>query len=82
MKIELIGEERDDGTLYFSSPGLPGFHFIMAKDENPMDAMIPALMEFLPLYLSAKLRDMPPVIRPARGGWFRNTKMMRLSLTV
>lgn len=34
IKIKLTGEETDDGRIYVTSPALPGFHYILDKNDN------------------------------------------------
>jgi hypothetical protein len=54
---------RDDGSVYLSSPDLPGLHYICPEGEDPAAALAPILAEFLPRYYEAKLRHERATIR-------------------
>ena len=56
LRIELHGEEADDGRILVRSPDLEGFYFVVEADEDPLDAMEPTLMEFIRVYLKAEVR--------------------------
>lgn len=44
---------REDGSLHVRLKNLPGFHFILAKDEAVESSLTPALDDFLSMYLPA-----------------------------
>lgn len=56
LRIELHGEEADDGRILVRSPDLEGFYFVVEPGEDPLDAMKPTLMEFVHVYLKAEVR--------------------------
>ena len=56
LRIELHGEEADDGRILVRSPDLEGFYFVVEPGEDPMSAMEPTLMEFMSIYLKAEVR--------------------------
>ena len=56
LRIELHGEEADDGRILVRSPDLEGFYFVVPPGEDPVSTMKPALMEFMHIYLKAKVR--------------------------
>ena len=56
LRIELHGEEADDGRILVNSPDLEGFHFVVNPGEDPFSAMKPTLLEFVRLYLKAEVR--------------------------
>lgn len=64
LKIELRGDEADDGRILFKSPDLDGFYFIVNAGEDPIAAMEPTLMEFIGLYLKAEIRKIEPTQTP------------------
>ena len=52
----LSPKERDDGSLYYTCPELPGFHYIVAPGEELAATLVPAFKEYLALAVStAKL---------------------------
>ena len=57
LKIELCGEEADDGRILIKSPDLEGFYFMVNPDEDPWTAMKPTLLEFMRLYLKAEVGE-------------------------
>ena len=64
LRIELHGEEADDGRILFRSPDLEGFYFVANPDEDPCAAMEPTLIQFLSLYLNAEVRKIQPAQTP------------------
>ena len=56
LKIELRGDEADDGRILVRSPDLEGFYFVVQPGEDPMTAMKPTLTEFMRIYLKAEVR--------------------------
>lgn len=56
LKIELHGEEADDGRILVRSPDLEGFYFVVQPGEDPVTAMKPTLIEFVGIYLKAEVR--------------------------
>ena len=55
LKIELHGEEADDGRILVRSPDLKGFYFVVNAGEDPLSAMKPTLMKFIYYYLNAEV---------------------------
>ena len=55
LRIELHGEEADDGRILVRSPDLEGFYFVVPPGEDPVSTMKPALMEFMHIYLKAEV---------------------------
>ena len=72
LRIELHGEEADDGRILFKSPDLEGFYFVVNPDEDPCAVMEPTLMQFLHLYLNAEIRKIQPAQTPRQ---FRREKL-------
>ena len=64
MRIELHGEEADDGRVLFKSPDLEGFYFVVNPDEEPCVAMDSTLTQFLSIYLNAEIRKIQPAQTP------------------
>ena len=56
VRVDLHGEEADDGRILVRSPDLEGFYFVVKPGEDPMTAMEPTLVEFMRIYLRAKVR--------------------------
>ena len=71
ISFTLIGEEREGGYTYFTSPELKGFRYLSAPDDDgdELEAMKPILVEHLTAYLRAGIT--PPCkitiqdVRPA-----------------
>ncbi len=57
--FRLSATEREDGSIYYTCPDIPGFHYIMARGETPQTTLIPAFQEFL----SLSARTAQPTIR-------------------
>ena len=55
LRIELHGEESDDGRTLVRSPDLEGFYFVVPPGEDPVTTMKPTLMEFVRIYLKAEV---------------------------
>lgn len=55
IKITLIGQEREGGYIYLTSPELKGFSFMLEPGEDDLKAIIAAMDEPLHAYLEAKL---------------------------
>lgn len=55
--IGVTRSRRADGSTYYSSPDLPGFHFISAPGEAPGGPLRAALKQFLEYYVPAKLQQ-------------------------
>ena len=72
LRIELHGEEADDGRILFKSPDLEGFYFVVNPDEDPCVAMEPTLIQFLSLYLDAEISKIKPAQTPRQ---FRREKL-------
>ena len=53
--IELHGKEAKDGRILVTSPDLKGFYFVVQPGEDPIEAMTPTLIEFMGVYLNAKV---------------------------
>lgn len=64
LRIELLGEEFEDGRILFKSPDLEGFYFVVNADEDPRIAMESTLMQFIGLYLNAEVRTIEPLQTP------------------
>ena len=56
LRIELHGEEADDGRILVRSPDLEGFYFVVPPGEDPLSTMRPTLMGFVHVYLKAEVR--------------------------
>ena len=56
LKIELHGEDAEDGRILVRSPDLEGFYFVVPPGEDPVSTMKPTLMEFVQIYLKAEVR--------------------------
>jgi hypothetical protein len=61
--FRINARRREDGSVYLTSPDLPGLHVICPKDQDPAEALAPVLAEFLPRYYEAKLRNERATIR-------------------
>ena len=61
ISIRLERRETTDGRFFVTSPDLRGFCFILEADDDPMEAMMPTLREFIPRYLDAELKDLEEV---------------------
>jgi len=61
--IRINARQREDGSVYMTSPDLPGLHYICPEGKDPIEALAPILAEFLPRYFEAKLRNDRPMIR-------------------
>ena len=44
---------RPDGSIYITSPDLPGLHVVVEKGDDPLAVMEAVLKDFLPLYEAA-----------------------------
>ena len=64
LRIELRGDESEDGRILFKSPDLEGFYFVVNPDEDPIEAMKPTLMKFLSLYLKAEVKEIASAQTP------------------
>ena len=64
LKIELHGEEAEDGRILVRSPDLEGFYFVVPSGEDPVSTMKPTLMEFVQVYLKAEVRRIESVQTP------------------
>ena len=64
VRIELHGEEADDGRTLVRSPDLEGFYFVVPPGEDPVTTMKPTLMEFVRIYLKAEVRKIERAHRP------------------
>ena len=64
LSFKLESAETDDGRILLSSPDLEGFHFLMSTDEDPKEALIPTIIEFMSLYLKAKVKNLTPAQSP------------------
>lgn len=66
--LDLTGNERANGSMYFTCEELPGFHFILAPEEDIDSTLIPALKEFMALHLTYKIRTtIPRLLRVERA---------------
>ena len=61
--FRINARRREDGSIYLTSPDLPGLHVISPKGEDPAVNLGPILAEFLPRYYEAKLRHEEATIR-------------------
>ena len=61
--FRITARRREDGSVYLSSPDLPGLHFICPPNKDPVAELSPILAEFLPRYFEAKLRHEKATIR-------------------
>ena len=61
--FRINARRREDGSIYLSSPDLPGLHVICPPDKDPAAELAPILAEFLPRYFEAKLRHEKTTIR-------------------
>ena len=61
--FRINARRREDGSVYLTSPDLPGLHVICPEGQDPADALPPILGEFLPRYYEAKLRNERATIR-------------------
>jgi hypothetical protein len=73
-----------DGRIHVKSDDLPGFHFILEEDEkdNPLEALAPALDEFVPLFLAARLKaesEKPVSVRVRKNSWRQAITMHELA---
>ena len=67
--FRINARQREDGTIYLSSPDLPGLHYICPVGKDPAQELAPILAEFLPRYFEAKLRhETASIRREGRGG--------------
>ena len=53
IMIHLEGERAENGRIYITSPDLRGFYFVLEEGEDPIEAMMPTLKIFIPVYLKA-----------------------------
>jgi hypothetical protein len=84
ITIALVAGERSDGTLHITSEDLPGFHFILGPGEDPQEALLPALKEFVPLhfaYCAEKIRKAKPILKKP-SSWNRSSAFGELSFAV
>jgi hypothetical protein len=61
--IRINARQREDGSVYMTSPDLPGLHYICPEGKDPIEALAPILGEFLPRFFEAKLRNEKLTIR-------------------
>ena len=54
---------REDGSVYLTSPDLPGLHYVCPPGKDPIAELAPILGEFLPRFYEAKLRHEKATIR-------------------
>ncbi len=66
LRIELLGNEFEDGRILFKSPDLEGFYFVVNAGEDPFTVMKEPLMQFIALYLNAegRVRKIEPLQTP------------------
>ncbi len=55
ITIQLHGHPMDDGRTHVKGDDLPGFHFILDDGEDPREEMFPTLVQFLKLFLQARI---------------------------
>jgi hypothetical protein len=61
--FRISARRRSDGSVYLTSPDLPGLHAICPEEQDPAEFLAPILAEFLPRYYEAKLRKERATIR-------------------
>jgi len=65
--FHIHARRRADGSVYLTSPDLPGLHVVCEEGEDPIEALSTILPEFLSLYYAAKLRREKTTIRRENG---------------
>lgn len=64
IMIRLEGQRTDDERIYVTSPDLKGFHYLLEKDEDPLEAMSPVLKIFIERQLEKSLEEFRVPLTP------------------